>query len=54
LTDFDEIWHADASQSSAPKKLIKFISRFKKSKMAATAILKIQKIALYPQQNDRF
>jgi len=41
LTDFDKIWHADASL-------------FKKSKMAATAILKIRKIAISPQQDDRF
>ena len=29
------------------------ISRFQKSKMAAAAILKIQKIAISPQRNDR-
>jgi len=48
LTDFDEIWHDDAycppPTTERPLKL--------KVKMAAAAMLKITKIAIYPQRFD--
>ena len=49
LTDFDKIWYSDASGPSANKN-----SRFRKSKMAAAAILKNRQILISSQPIDRF
>ena len=46
VTDFDEIWHNDAYWPPTAEMSLKF-------KMAAAAMLKITKIAIYPQQFDR-
>jgi len=39
LTDFDEIWHADANWPPTGDRLLKF-SMFQKTKMAAVVIFK--------------
>ena len=49
MTDFHEIWQADAHWPAAVK-----ITSFLKFKMAPTAILKITEIAISPKQFDRF
>jgi len=47
LTDFGEIWRDDADWPLRGKTVK--ISNFSKTKMAAAAILKITKIAIFPQ-----
>ena len=52
-TNFDEIWYSDASEPHRYRQQIKN-SRFRKSKMAAAAILKNRKIMISSQPIDRF
>ena len=51
LTDFYEIWHCDANWPVRGQTVK--ISNFSKTKMAAAAILKITKIAIFSQQLER-
>jgi len=53
LSDFDEIWHADAVRHSWPSRPVKNL-KFQKSKMAAAAILKNLKIAISRPWFHRF
>ena len=53
LTDFDEIWHDDAHCPHPYSGKAVQISNFWKFKMAAAAMLKITKIAIYLQPFDR-
>jgi len=52
LIDFNEIWHNDAYSTCTADRPLKF-PIWGKSKMAAT-MLKITKIAIFPQRFDRF
>jgi len=52
LTDIDEIWHVDADGPYTAERPLKF-RFFKKTKIAAAAILKISKIVISHQQFDR-
>ena len=52
LADFDEIWHDVAYWPPTAERPLKF-RIFEKFKMVAAVMLKIVKIAIYPQRFNR-
>jgi len=53
LTDFDEIWHSDASGNPTANQPLKF-PKFENPKWRTAATLENQKITISPQPFDRF